>query len=74
VQSSQTSKLKTKNNSSTAEEWESILRGILLGAIEDETQSPIPNGVEAVAKVEDQSMTITIQKRIEGITVWQIYI
>ncbi len=70
MKNSQTSKFKAKSNTSTQEEWETILREIFLGT-KPETQVAINEGVEAVAKVESggESMTITIQKRVEGITV-----
>lgn len=47
------------------------MASVLLGTAPDEEHADIINGVEAVAKVESNStkLTITIQRRIEGITV-----
>ena len=66
----QTSSLKAKNSPVNKEEWELILSSVLLGATE-EGHADITRGVEAVAKVDSNvsSIAITIQKRIEGITV-----
>lgn len=67
----QTSSLKIKNSPVNKEEWEQIFSSVLLGAAAD-GHDDVTRGVEAVAKVESNvsSITITIQKRIEGITVW----
>lgn len=63
-------KLKAKSNKSTVEEWDNLLLEILLGKVTDGAESAAQNGTEAVAHVDEVSFTITIQKRIEGITVW----
>lgn len=62
-----TAKLRAKSNQETQEEWDNLLREVLLG----KKQATATLGVEALAQVDDDSIIITIQKRIEGITVWQ---
>lgn len=69
----QTSKLKDKKVNQ--EEWETILLSLLLGTDAEGTPVAVANGLEAVAKVDgDSSMTITIQKNIEGITVGHMWL
>jgi len=66
VKHNQTGSLKDKKFSGSSEQWDQVLARVLLGAEQIEDKQ----GVEAVAKLEGEaSMTITIQKRIEGITV-----
>ena len=69
VKHSKASTLKAKNSKSPQDEWENILSAVLLGALPGGDPA-ITEGLEAVAEVEaGTSITITIQKRIEGITV-----
>jgi hypothetical protein len=70
VKHDQTSKLKTKGNTLTEQQWNELLCDCLLGKKAHGGKGAL--GVEAVAKVQGdrQSIIITIQKRIEGITVW----
>jgi hypothetical protein len=58
--------LKDKKFAGSQEEWDVILSSILLGTQDNETTQ----GVEAAARLEDGAeLTITIQRRIEEITV-----
>jgi hypothetical protein len=58
--------LKDKKFAGNSEEWDVILSSILLGSQHNETTQ----GVEAAARLEDGAeLTITIQRRIEEITV-----
>lgn len=67
MKNNQTASLKSKNFSGTLDDWNAILSSVLLGASADDA---LIDGVEAVASVKDgSSITITIRKRIEGITV-----
>jgi len=63
-----TSALKAKNCPLNQEEWETVLSSILLGTPAEEGNEEVLRGIEAVAKVDGDLMTLTIQKRIEGIT------
>jgi len=65
---SQLSKLKEKKI--TLEEWEQILSAFLLGTDPEGTSVATPEGVEAVASIQAgaKSLTIIIQRNIEGIT------
>lgn len=65
MKSKNTSKLRAKSNQETQEEWDNLLREVLLGKKLDTPTL----GVETLAKVDDDSIVIAIQKRIEGITV-----
>ncbi|TAQ86131.1 hypothetical protein B7494_g5533 [Chlorociboria aeruginascens] len=67
LQCSQTAKLRAKTCPYTQEEWDGILQSILQGKSE---AADLRTGVEAVARLENngETMIITIQKRIEGIT------
>ncbi|KAF4634002.1 hypothetical protein G7Y89_g4097 [Cudoniella acicularis] len=60
--------LRVKNSPCDEEEWETILSSILLDSEPPDGHAVVIKGVEAIAKVEATSLTITIQKRIEGIT------
>ena len=70
----ETSKLKT--SALKQEEWDELLSAILLGTVSEDGRN-ITEGVETTAeiapkskpKADPESMTITIQKRVEGITV-----
>lgn len=62
-----TSELKAKNNSVTKDQWDKVLVQLLLG-IRDAADD-VAEGLEAVSRVKDESIIITIQRRIEGITV-----
>ncbi|RDL38211.1 Uncharacterized protein BP5553_02551 [Venustampulla echinocandica] len=68
----QISSLVVKNSPCNQEEWEAILLFVLRGSLPETTNEgpDVCKGVEAVAKVEKNatSLTITIQKRIQGIT------
>jgi hypothetical protein len=65
------SEAKAKNFSGRQEQWEDTLSRVFLG----KERTDFTEGVEAVAKVDlskveaDSSISIIIQKRIEGITV-----
>ncbi|KAE9371991.1 hypothetical protein N431DRAFT_234510 [Stipitochalara longipes BDJ] len=61
----QPSSLGKKNSSVNQEDWEAILEFILLATAAPE--SPATEGLEAFAKIND-NLTITLQKRVEGIT------
>ncbi|PVH80983.1 hypothetical protein DL98DRAFT_458926 [Cadophora sp. DSE1049] len=65
---SQLSKLKEKKINS--EEWEQTLSAFLLGTDPEGTPVATPEGVEAVASIQAgaKSLTIIIQRNIEGIT------
>lgn len=56
------------------DQWEKVLSVILLAAARDGGESSLMEDVEAVAKVKDNgsALTILIQKKIEGIIVWQM--
>lgn len=62
--------LKDKKSKLSEEEWESILVAVLLATAPDADEKTLL-GVEAVARLEDDSSALymTIQRRIEGITV-----
>ncbi|KAI9744218.1 MAG: hypothetical protein M1818_002370 [Claussenomyces sp. TS43310] len=67
VKHSRINTLRSKNSLCTGVEWAAILESTLLGKVRDDA-SDISN-VEAVAAVaENESITITIRRRIEGIT------
>ncbi len=61
--------LRGKTSKISEDEWETILEGLLLGTKPDLEHAKVTEGVEAVAKVGEEEIVITIQKRIEGITV-----
>jgi hypothetical protein len=63
-----------KNSSVNQEDWEAILSLILLGTPPEPEHAAATKDVEAVAKVESNpaSLKITLQKRIQGITVYAI--
>ncbi|TVY27673.1 hypothetical protein LHYA1_G004914 [Lachnellula hyalina] len=65
-----TSSLKDSKSKLNQEQWDAVLSTILLGAVLEEEHKAILQGVEAVAKVEsgENRLSITIQRRIEGIT------
>lgn len=75
---SETSKLKDKRVNQ--EEWLQILSAFLLGTDPDGEPVDRPEGVEATASVQlgaktkdyPKSITIIIQRNIEGITVWRM--
>lgn len=59
--------LKVKNDVCSEEEWELALKVVLLG---EESDAEALVGLEAVAAVESETaLTVTVRKRIEGITV-----
>jgi hypothetical protein len=66
--------LKDKKSNLNQDQWESILSTVLLGIAPEQGHDGITEGLEAVASVDaaGPSMTITIRKRIEGITVWHM--
>ncbi|KAH8657175.1 hypothetical protein BGZ60DRAFT_384402 [Tricladium varicosporioides] len=69
LQHQKISSLRVKKSPCDEKEWETILGSILLDFDLGEAHAAVINGVEAIAKVDEgESMTITIQKRIEGIT------
>ncbi|KAH8791274.1 hypothetical protein F5882DRAFT_400478 [Hyaloscypha sp. PMI_1271] len=64
----QPSSLGKKNSSAVnQEDWEAILTFILLGTAPGPDRAAVTEDLEAVAKV-DGNLTITVQKRVEGIT------
>ncbi|TVY15854.1 hypothetical protein LARI1_G005655 [Lachnellula arida] len=65
-----TSSLKDSKSRLNQEQWDAVLSTILLGTVPEEEHKAITQGVEAVAKVESggSKLSITIQRRIEGIT------
>jgi hypothetical protein len=69
VQHSKIPKLRHKNSPVNTEEWEQILSALLLGTDPENGRRLLLDGVEAIGKIGDSSMTITIHRRIEGITV-----
>ena len=70
VKHNKTAALKAKNCPLNQDEWESVLLSILLGTAAEEGKEDVLRGIEAIAEVDgDTLMTLTIQKRIEGITV-----
>jgi hypothetical protein len=70
VKHSKISDLKSKNESCSQDDWEDILLSVFRGTTP--AKEDLVQGVETIAKVERKavSLTIIIQKRIEGITVW----
>jgi hypothetical protein len=63
------SSLRNKNYSGNKEELNNLLSIILLGTARDE----VTEGIEAVSKVKPgKSMTILIQRSVEGITVCSV--
>ncbi|TVY33388.1 hypothetical protein LOCC1_G008285 [Lachnellula occidentalis] len=66
----QTSSLKDSKSRLNQEQWDAVLLSVLLGAVPQEEHKAITQGVEAVAKIESggNELSITIQRRIEGIT------
>jgi hypothetical protein len=68
VNHDETSSLRHANNRGTHEEFDNILSAVLLGTERDE----FTQGIEAVGKTNRKSMTIHIQKNIQGITVRHI--
>jgi hypothetical protein len=68
VTRSKVSASKAKNSPCNQNEWEIILSSILLGQ-KSESAKGLLEDVEAVAAVDDEkSITLTIRKRVEGIT------
>jgi hypothetical protein len=67
VQHSQTSSLRDRNFKGNQDEFDNILASILLGAKKDDLTA----GIEAVAKIQNDLMTITVQRHVEGIAVSQ---
>lgn len=62
--------LQTKNSPCTKDEWEIILKSILLARVFSDGEAQLMEGVEAVASVEENvSIGISIRRRTEGITV-----
>ncbi|KAI9053836.1 hypothetical protein LZ554_002784 [Drepanopeziza brunnea f. sp. 'monogermtubi'] len=57
-----------KTSKVSQDEWENVLLYILLGIDAEGNPTPTPEDIEAVAKIDSTSMTISIQKNIEGIT------
>jgi hypothetical protein len=55
-------KLRSRKNSCSSEEWESILTALLLDG------EPVPN-IHAVAKVGDSALSIEVSQRIQNINV-----
>lgn len=67
---SRTASLKTKNCPCSQDEWENILSLLLLGKPIQNEENDIYQGLEIIADVDNQvSISLTIRKRIEGITV-----
>jgi len=64
----QPSSLGKKNSTLNQEDWEAILSFILLGLDPASDRAAVTVGVEAIARI-DGPLTITLQKRVEGITV-----
>jgi hypothetical protein len=65
----QPSSLGKKNSSAVnQEDWEAILTFILLGTAPGPDRTAVTEDLEAIANV-NGNLTITIQKRVEGITV-----
>jgi hypothetical protein len=69
------SSLGKKNSSINQEDWEAILSLILLGTAPETEHAAATKDVEAIAKVEGRpgTLNITLQKRIQGITVCAMY-
>ena len=74
VKHSGLTKLKSKANRASYEEWEAILRRLLLlQPLPDDISPTSVQGVEAVASVdEEKSVTVIIRKRVGDITVGNI--
>lgn len=67
VKHAQVNALRSKTSQCTEAEWAEILEFVLLGG--EDYQSEVTN-VEAVATVEEnEAITITVRRKIEGITV-----
>lgn len=65
VTHNQTSSLRDKTFKGSQDEFETILSYILLGAEKD----ALTAGIEAVAKIQNDLMTVTVQRHVEGIAV-----
>jgi len=65
----QPSSLGKKKSSLHQEDWETILEFILLGTVPGPDRAAVTEDVEAIAKIEGEELTITVQKRVQGITV-----
>lgn len=65
----QPSSLGRKKSSLHQEDWEDILAFILLATVPRPDRAAVTEDVEAVAKVERGELTITVQRRVQGIKV-----
>ena len=74
VKTSRLASLGTKNSSVNQEDWELILKFILLGTAAGPEHDGLTKDVEAVARVRDTSLEITLQRNVQGITVCAIFI
>lgn len=70
VKHNRSASLKTKNCPCSQNDWDNILSMLLLGKPVEDEEIDVYKGLEIIADVEDQvSISLTIRKRIEGITV-----
>lgn len=69
VKHSKISDLKSNNSPCSQDDWEDLLLSIFRGVTPE--KADLLEGIETIAKVERKavSLTIIVQKRIEGITV-----
>ncbi|KUJ09091.1 uncharacterized protein LY89DRAFT_741387 [Mollisia scopiformis] len=68
LNSSQTLKLRHKTSKLNEAQWDYVLSVILLGAAQGEEDPALLEDVEAVAKVEEDTLVVIIRRTIEGIT------